>query len=43
MTKHKIIKLRHKDEIKFLHMEKETLNNGLYKVHLKAAQERGKE
>jgi hypothetical protein len=41
-TKHKIIKLWHKDEIKFLDMEKETLNNVPYKGHLKAAQEWGK-
>jgi hypothetical protein len=42
LTKHKIVKLRIKDEIKYLHMKKEKLNNALYKVHLKATQEWGK-
>ena len=31
LTKHKIVKLRIKDEIKFLYMKKEKLNNALYK------------
>jgi hypothetical protein len=39
---HKIVKLRIKDEIKFLYIKKEKLNNALYKVHLKATQEWGK-
>jgi len=39
--KHKIVKLRIRDKIKFLHMKKENLNNALYKVHLKATQEWG--
>jgi hypothetical protein len=41
-TKHKIVKLRIKDKIKYLCMKKEKLNNALYKVHLKAAQGWGK-
>jgi hypothetical protein len=35
-------KLRIKDEIKFLYMKREKLNNPLYKAHLKVAQEWGK-
>jgi len=41
-TKHKIVKLKIKDEIKYLYIKKEKLNNAIYKVHLKAAQEWGK-
>jgi len=40
-TEHKIVKLRLKDEIKFLYMKKK-FNNALYKVYLKAPQEWGK-
>ena len=41
-TKNKITKIRVKDEIKSLHVKKEKLNNELYKVELKAAQEWGR-
>jgi len=37
----KIHFIRIKDEIKFLYKEKHKLNNDLYKIHLKAAQEWG--
>ena len=33
--------MRIKDEIRFLHKKKQQLNNTLYKIHLKAAQEWG--
>jgi len=33
--------MRIKDEIKFLYKKKQKLNNYLYKIHLKAAQEWG--
>ena len=35
-TKYEIVKLRMKDEIKFLNMNKEKLNNALHKTHLKS-------
>jgi hypothetical protein len=41
-TKHKTVQPRIKDQIKFLYMKKEKLNNALYKVQLKAAQGWGK-
>ena len=37
----KIHTIRLKDEIKFLYKKKEKLNNDLYNIHLKAAQEWG--
>jgi hypothetical protein len=33
--------MRIRDEIRFLYKEKQQINNTLYKIHLKAAQERG--
>jgi len=41
-SKHKTVQLSIKDEIKFLYMKKEKLNNALHKAHLKAAQGWGK-
>ena len=41
VTQEKIQTIRLKDEIKFLYKQKEKLNNDLYRIHLKAAQERG--
>ena len=41
-TKEKIIKLRIKDEIKFLYIKKEKLNYQLYQTHLKLVKEWGK-
>jgi hypothetical protein len=40
-TQNKIHTVRIKDEIKFLHLKKDKLNQLLYKAHLKAAQEWG--
>jgi len=41
VTQKKIQTIRLKDEIKFLYKQKEKLNNDLYRIHLKAAQEWG--
>ena len=41
-TKEKNIKIRIKDEIKFLYIKKEKLNYELYQTHLKLAKEGGK-
>jgi hypothetical protein len=41
VTQNKIHTTRLKDEIKFLHMKKAKLNQQLYNIHLKAAQECG--
>jgi hypothetical protein len=41
VTQNKIHITRIKDEIKFLHMKKAKLNQQLYNIHLKAAQEWG--
>ena len=39
ITQKKVHIMRIKDEIKFLYKKKQKLNNDLYKIHLKAAQE----
>jgi hypothetical protein len=41
VTQNKIHTIRLKDEIKFLHIKKAKLNEKLYNIHLKAAQEWG--
>jgi len=41
ITQKKVHIMRIKDEIKFLYKKKQKLNNYLYKIHLKAAQEWG--
>jgi hypothetical protein len=40
-TQKKIHVMRIKDELRFLYKKKQKLNNDLYKIHLKAAQEWG--
>ena len=41
ITQKRVHIMRIKDEIKFLYKKKQKLNNYLYKIHLKAAQEWG--
>ena len=41
VTQKKVHIIRIKEEIKFLYRKKQKLNNDLYKIHLKAAQEWG--